>query len=75
MLLAAVALLCGAGCGQKNDEQRSETKDFGWFSYAPPEGWKRLDMSRDATSIAFLPAPAVRGSGACKVEVRRVDWL
>lgn len=75
MLMAVVPLLCGAGCGQRNDEQKAKAEDFGWFSYAPPEGWKRLDMSRDATSIAFLPSPAVRGSEVCKVEVSQVDWL
>jgi hypothetical protein len=74
-LMAVVPLLCGAGCGQKNDEQKAKAEDFGWFSYAPPEGWKRLDLSRDASSIAFLPSSAVRGSEVCSLEVSQVDWM
>lgn len=75
MLMAFVLLLSHAGCARKNDEQKAKAEDFGWFSYAPPEGWKRLDMSRDGTSIAFLPSAAVRGSEVCKVEVSQVDWM
>jgi hypothetical protein len=67
-ILAGAALLCSSGCAAK-------TEDYGWFSYAAPEGWQSLNMSEDATSIAFLPDQAVRETGVYNIEIRQVDWL
>jgi hypothetical protein len=66
--LAVAILLCSCGGAAK-------AEDYGWFSYAPPEGWKRLDMSRDATSIAFLPSNAIRETGVNSVEISNVEWM
>jgi hypothetical protein len=74
-ILVVVSLLCSSGCSQKTNEGSAETKDYGWFSYAPPEGWKRLNMSQDGTSVAFLPDHAVRDTGVGLVEISQVDWL
>lgn len=66
--LAAAVLLCSSGCATK-------TEDYGWFSYAAPEGWKRLDLSSDGSNIAFRPGVAVRDTGVRMVEFSQVDWL
>lgn len=72
-ILAASALLCGSGCDSKKQAESTKTEDYGWFSYAPLEGWKRLDMSRDATSIAFIPDHAVQETGVSMINIRQVD--
>ena len=72
-ILAASALLCVSGCGSKTQTESTKTEDYGWFSYAPLEGWKRLDMSGDGTSIAFVPDNAVRETGVSMINIRQVD--
>ena len=66
--MAIAMLLCSCGGATKAEEYR-------WFGYAPPAGWKRVDMSQDATSIAFLPSNAIGETGVNRVEISNVDWM
>ncbi len=66
MTILVLSICCLTGCS------RPETENFGWFDFAPPQAWQKLEMNSDGTSIAFLPEKDVLNG---KLEISNVDWM